>query len=327
MSFVKATKKQSKLRLSLIGPSGSGKTYSALAIASHLGSKVAVIDTERGSASKYAGEFSFDTMALNNFHPQKYIDGIKEAQDAGYDVLVIDSLSHAWMGKDGALELVDKAAKRQQSQNTYTAWKEVTPLQNALVDAILQSNMHVIVTMRAKTEYVMETNERGKSVPRKIGMAPVQRDGMEYEFDVVADMDLDNNMIVSKSRCKDLNGLVVPKPGKNVADTLLNWLTDGAPIDAPDAAPAPESPASSPKPPQTTTEPTKPALPSLPTINEAQRKRLFAIAKQHGYTDEEIKTVLIHGYEIESSKAILVKDYDAIVETFSQPKEGAPNAQ
>lgn len=326
MSFVKATKKQSKLRLSLIGPSGSGKTYSALAIASHLGSKLAVIDTERGSASKYAGEFSFDKLELSNFHPQKYIDGIKEAQDAGYDVLVIDSLSHAWMGKDGALELVDKAAKRQQSQNTYTAWKEVTPLQNALVDAILQSNMHVIVTMRAKTEYVMETNERGKSVPRKIGMAPVQRDGMEYEFDVVADMDLDNNMIVSKSRCKDLNGLVVPKPGKNVADTLLNWLTDGAPVEAPDADPAPESPASSPKPPQTTTEPAiKPALPALPsaTINEAQRKRLFAIAKQNGYTDEEIKTVLIHGYEIESSKAILVKDYDAIVETFSHPKEVA----
>lgn len=230
MGFKKATKKQAWLRLALIGPSGSGKTYTALNLAKHLGNKIAVIDTEHGSASKYADIFEFDVMELDSFHPQRYIDGIHEAQAAGYDVLIIDSLSHAWMGKDGALELVDRAAKRSQSNNTFFAWREVTPLHNALVEAILAARMHVIVTMRAKTEYVVETNEKGKQVPRKVGLAPVQRDGLEYEFDVVADMDLDNNMIVTKTRCSALAGAVIPKPGEEVANILKAWLSDGAPM-------------------------------------------------------------------------------------------------
>lgn len=230
-TFRKATKQQAKLRMALIGPSGSGKTYTALRIASHLGERVAVIDTERGSASKYADKFEFDVLELDSFHPQRYIEGIQAAEAEGYDVLIIDSLSHAWSGKDGALELVDKAAKRMQSSNTFAAWRDVTPLHNALVDAMLQSRLHLIVTMRAKTEYIVEKDERtGKSVPRKVGLAPIQRDGLEYEFDVVADMDLDNTLIVSKSRCEALSGAVIPKPGEEVADTLKAWLTDGAPI-------------------------------------------------------------------------------------------------
>ena len=229
-TFRRATKQQAKLRMALIGPSGSGKTYTALRIASHLGTRVAVIDTERGSASKYADKFSFDVLELDSFHPQQYIDGIKAAEAEGYDVLIIDSLSHAWAGKDGALELVDKAAKRMQSGNTFAAWRDVTPLHNALVDAMLQSRLHLIVTMRAKTEYVVEKDERtGKTVPRKVGLAPIQRDGLEYEFDVVADMDLDNNMIVSKSRCEALTGAVIAKPGEDVANILRAWLSDGAP--------------------------------------------------------------------------------------------------
>jgi hypothetical protein len=229
--FKKATKQQAKLRLALIGISGSGKTYTALQIATNLSEKVALIDTERGSASKYADEFSFDAMDLTSYHPQTYIDAIHDAEAAGYEVLIIDSLSHAWMGKDGALEQVDKVAKRTQSTNTFAAWREVTPLHNALVEAIVGARLHVIVTMRAKTEYVMETNEKGKQVPRKIGLAPVQRDGLEYEFDVVGDMDNDNNLIVSKTRCKPLRGGVFHQPGADVAAILKEWLTDGAPDD------------------------------------------------------------------------------------------------
>lgn len=230
-SFTKATKRQARLRMALIGPSGSGKTYSALAIASAMapGGKIAVIDTERGSASKYAGIFAFDVLELETFAPETYAQAIEAADAAGYDVLIIDSLSHAWFGKDGALEQVDRAAKRSSSQNSFAAWREVTPHHNAMIDAILQCKAHVIVTMRAKTEYVMETNEKGKSVPRKVGLAPVQRDGLEYEFDVVADMNLDNDLIVSKSRCPAMSGQVVNKPGENVAKILLAWLTDGAP--------------------------------------------------------------------------------------------------
>jgi hypothetical protein len=228
LSFSKATKTQSRLRLALVGPSGSGKTYTALTIAQHLGKRVAVIDTERGSASKYADIFTFDVLNLDTFSPLTYVDAIKAAESAGYDVLVIDSLSHAWMGKEGALEQVDNAAKRSSSHNSYTAWRDVTPMHNALIDAMLQSKCHIIGTMRSKTEYVIEEDERGKKVPRKVGMAPVQRDGLEYEFDVVGDMDLDNNFLVSKTRCPALAGKVIKKPGKPLADTLAAWLSDGA---------------------------------------------------------------------------------------------------
>ena len=228
MPFVKATKQQARLRLALIGPAGSGKTYTALNIAQHLGAKVALVDTERGSASKYADLFSFDVMELESFHPQRYIDAVHKAEQAGYDVLIIDSLSHAWAGKDGALELVDKAAKRTQG-NSFAAWREVTPIHNALVDTMIASRLHLIVTMRSKTEWVVERDERtGKTQPRKVGLAPVQRDGLEYEFDVVADMDIENNLIVSKTRCPALAGAVVAKPGKALAETLRAWLTSGA---------------------------------------------------------------------------------------------------
>lgn len=230
--FHKATKQQSKLRLALIGTSGSGKTFTALNIGQHLGEKVAVIDTERGSASKYADLFEFDVLELDSFSPLTYVEALKAAEAAGYDVIIVDSLSHAWMGKDGALEQVDKVAKRSESRNSFAAWRDVTPMHNALVDAMLQSNCHIIATMRAKSEYVLETNERGKQVPRKVGMAPIQRDGLEYEFDVIADMDADNNMIVSKTRCTTLTGAVVNKPGKDIADVLNAWLSDGsAPLD------------------------------------------------------------------------------------------------
>lgn len=238
--FAKATKKQAKLRLAIIGSSGSGKTYTALSIATGLG-KTAVIDTERGSASKYADQFDFDVLELTEYNPQKYIDAIKAAADNGYEAIVIDSLSHAWNAQGGVLELVDKAAARSQSKNSFAAWRDVTPLHNKLIDAIVGAPVHVIATMRAKTEYVMEeittANGRKTTMPRKVGLAPVQRDGMEYEFDVVADMDQENNFIVSKSRCFALSSAVIAKPGRDLVATLKNWLTDGAPAETQNTAP------------------------------------------------------------------------------------------
>jgi ABC-type oligopeptide transport system ATPase subunit len=230
MAFQKATKRQAKLRLALIGPSGSGKTYTALTIATDLvpDGRIALIDTERGSASKYADLFSFDVQELESFHPQRYIQAIQEAQQEGYDVLIIDSLSHAWMGKDGALELVDKAAKRNPNGNSFAAWRDVTPLHNALVDAMLGARLHIIVTLRSKQEWVVDRDEKGKTSIRKVGLQPVQRDGLEYEFDVVGDMDQDNTLVVTKTRCSALAGAVIPKPGKELADVLAGWL-DGEP--------------------------------------------------------------------------------------------------
>jgi AAA domain len=231
--FKKATKLQSKMRLALLGPTGSGKTYTALRIAKGLGKKIAVIDTERGSASKYSGDFVFDVLELETFAPATYVEAIRAAEAEGYDVLLIDSLSHAWMGKEGALEQVDKVGKRAgggASGNNFGAWREVTPMHNGLVDAILGSKMHVIATMRVKMEYVMEEDARGKKTVRKVGLQPQQRDGLEYEFDVIADIDQEHNFIVSKTRCKALDGYVEKNAGEEVAQKLLAWLTDGAKV-------------------------------------------------------------------------------------------------
>ncbi len=214
--------------MALIGVAGAGKTYTALSIASHLGKKIAVLDTERGSASKYSDLFEFDVMEPESFAPKTYIDAIEAAAEAGYDVIILDSLSHAWAGKDGALELVDRAARRAQSNNNFGAWRDVTPQHNAMVDSIITAKIHVIATMRAKTEYVQEKDPKtGRTSVRKVGMAPVQRDGLEYEFDVVADIDSENNLVVGKTRCPAIAGAVFPKAGKEIALRLKNWLTDG----------------------------------------------------------------------------------------------------
>lgn len=226
-AFKKATKAQSKLRISIFGPSGSGKTYTSLLIASALGGPVALIDTERGSASKYAGDVAdFDALELTSYEPAKYIRAIGEAAKERYPVLVIDSLSHAWSGKGGILEQKDAKGGR------FDAWKELTPQQTDLLEAILAYPGHVIVTMRSKTEYVLDQveNRSGKmvSTPRKVGLAPVQRQDLEYEFDVVLRLDADNIAHVEKTRCSALAGLSIRHPGAPLAELLTAWLSDGA---------------------------------------------------------------------------------------------------
>ena len=226
IAFKKAVKAESKLRMALAGPSGSGKTFTALMLATTLaGDKpVAVIDTERGSASKYADLFSFDVLELDDFHPDRYVEAIQTAAQAGYGVVVIDSLSHAWNGSGGLLEQVENIGKRKYNGNSFKAWGDVKPIENRLVEAITGSNIHVIATMRSKTEYVVEQNERGKATPRKVGTAPVQRDGFEYEFDVFGEMTSDNELMIQKTRCSALTGQVIPKPGAGLAQVLAEWL-------------------------------------------------------------------------------------------------------
>jgi hypothetical protein len=243
--FTPATKAQARLRLGLIGVAGAGKTYTALRIAKGLGGRIALIDSENGSASKYAGNpVAFEQCTLkNDFAPKRYIEAIRAAGQQGFDVLIIDSLTHAWAGIGGALEMVDKAQKRSGNGNSFTAWREVTPEHNQLIDAILQSPCHVIATIRAKTEYVLEEDARGKKVPKKIGLKPVQRDGMEYEFDVVADITSEHDLIVTKTRCEALDRAVMNCPGEEIATILKQWLTDGTPYVAPasELPPAPET--------------------------------------------------------------------------------------
>jgi KaiC/GvpD/RAD55 family RecA-like ATPase len=257
--FVKAEKKRSRLRLAIDGPTGSGKTYTALVAATALaeGGKIAVIDTERESASLYSDKFDFDTAPLHNFNPKNYIDLIEAAEEAGYAVIVIDSLSHAWEGEGGILDQHDQATKRQKTQNSYTAWADVTPLHRELIDAMLQSKCHIIATMRSKMDYIQEKDEKtGRTVIRKVGMAPIQRQGMEYEFTIVGDMDTDHNLVITKSRCDFIADAVEKKPDSKFFKRILDWLNSGAPETKPAAA-QPE-PKPEPKP-EFTPAATKPA--------------------------------------------------------------------
>jgi hypothetical protein len=244
--FKKATRHQLRLRMALAGPSGSGKTFTGLRFAfalARLGKlRVAVIDTEREAASKYAGytvdgvTWNFDTDNLTNYAPSEYTAAIKAAGREGYDVVFIDSLSHAWSGEGGALDLKDK-----QGGNSFTAWRNVTPMHNQMIDAILQSPCHVIATMRSKTEYILEPDERGKMVPRKVGLAPIQRAGMEYEFDLVGTMECDTHILrVDKSRCPAVADLVVAKPTAGFMEPVISWLREGeaAPTGQPAGQPA-----------------------------------------------------------------------------------------
>lgn len=228
--FKKATRQASKLRMTLDGPAGSGKTYTALRFAHALasGGKIAYIDTERGSASKYVGEspddikWDFDVLELTQFSPEKYTEAIVAAGKMGYSVLVIDSLSHAWEGVGGALDIKQKAGE------SWSAWRHVTPIHNRMIDSILASPCHVITTMRSRMEYVQETDALGKVTIRKVGLSPIQRPGMEYEFDIVCDIDWSHVMTVSKSRCSAVADATVEMPGPSFIAPVIEWLNDGA---------------------------------------------------------------------------------------------------
>ena len=233
--FNKAVKTESKLRMAIAGPSGSGKTYTALTVAAALvpGGRVAVIDTEHGSAAKYADLFDFDVAAAAPpYHPDGLVKLVTFAANSGYDVVVVDSVSHYWNGAGGILDIKEDIERRMRNPNSYTSWKDVTPIHQRMVDTLVAVNAHVIVTMRSKQDYIL-VEKNGKQVPQKVGMAPVQRDGFEYEFDVMLDMDIENVGRVMKTRCPALTGAAFAKPGDDLAGILREWLTGAAPAQAP----------------------------------------------------------------------------------------------
>lgn len=231
MAFRPAVRAQQRLRMAIAGPSGSGKTLTALRMAMALGDRVGVIDTERGRASLYEGRvedgkvIAFQVEELADYHPDNYIRALNDGK-GHFDVMVVDSLTHAWNGTNGVLQQVDRAAQRARG-NTYSGWKTGTPMQNRLVEALLNWPGHVIATMRTKTAYVLEKNSKGKQVPRKVGTEVIQREGIEYEFDVVGEMDADHNMVITKSRCSAIDGRSFHCPGKDVVDELKAWLQEG----------------------------------------------------------------------------------------------------
>ncbi len=196
--FKKATRKGSYIKLAITGPSGSGKTYSALRLARGLvpNGKIALIDTENESASLYSTEFDFDVAGVEApYTIEKLINPVKYVLNNQYDVLIIDSATHFW---NGVLEHKNQLDKR--GGNSFTNWNEANKNYDLMIRAILFSKIHVIVCMRSKMEYILEANDKGKQVPKKVGMAPICRDGMEYEFTTVFDLDSNHQAVASKDR-------------------------------------------------------------------------------------------------------------------------------
>lgn len=226
MEIRKAERKKAKLRLGIAAPSGAGKTYSALLMAFGLGGKVGLIDTEHGSGDLYAHLGDYDIISIEApYTVNKYREAIAAFEQAGYTTIIIDSLTHAWAGDGGLLDKQGKMADR--GTNSFAAWRTITPEHNALVDAMLRSPCHIIATMRAKQEYVLETNDKGKQQPKKVGMAPVQREGMEYEFTVMLDVDMNHVASASKDRTSLFDGQFF-KITRETGETLLQWLESGS---------------------------------------------------------------------------------------------------
>lgn len=236
IQFKKAVKFEAKGRVALIGPGGSGKSMTALKLARSLAGKdgtIAAIDTEHGSLSKYASSpgrpadylttFDFDVIEPSSFSPESWVESLTVAEKNGYAVFITDSLSHYWIGRDGALEFVDNASKR--FKDNMGGWKEFRPYERIMVDRMIASPCHIICTMRTKTDYVEEVNQQtGKKGRRKVGLAPVQREGLEYEFDLVAYMDDENTFITDKTRCGFYSKKAISQPGEKDFKPFVEWL-------------------------------------------------------------------------------------------------------
>jgi hypothetical protein len=220
-SFQQATKENIKLRMALYGPPGCGKTYTALQLATILGKKIGLIDTEYGSSRKYANLFNFKVLELTKFGPSQYYNAIESAEESGFDYLIIDSLSHAWYAE---LDSVGSDVRN---------WAKIRPIERQLWDKIISSSCHIIATMRSKIEYdygATEVNGKQKITSvRKIGTAPIQKEGSEYELDICGLLDDQNTLTISKSRCPEISNGLFPKPGKKFAEMIQTWLSDEAP--------------------------------------------------------------------------------------------------
>lgn len=221
MEIRKAQRSQSKIKIAITGPSGSGKTYSSLCLASGLGKKICLIDTENNSASLYSDQFDFDVIDLKPpYSIERYLEALKLATDSNYDVVIADSISHAWAGEGGLLQRKEQLDAR--GGSGYTNWAKMTPLQERFVSALVHAPVHLIVTIRSKTAYEL-IDDNGKKKPVKLGLAPIQRDGIEYEFTTVFDVAQNHEAAVSKDRSGIFNDRIF-KISKETGLELANWL-------------------------------------------------------------------------------------------------------
>lgn len=231
MQLRKATRQKAKIRLGLSAVSGGGKTYSSLLIAYGLcgnWEKIALIDTENGSGDLYSNLGPYNVLPLTApFTPEKYVEAIKACENAGMEVIIIDSITHEWDGKGGCLEIVDQLTQASQSKNSYVSWGKVTPRHQTFIDAILQSATHMITTVRRKQDYEMTKDDRGKIKVEKAGLKEVTREGFEYELTVNLELDHGHHAIASKDRTGLFMGKPEFKPGIETGRMIADWCESG----------------------------------------------------------------------------------------------------
>lgn len=312
--FVRAERKRVKLKIAITGPSGSGKTFSALEMATGIGPRIAVIDTEHDSASLYSDRFQFDTLCIDPpYTIQKYVEAIKAAEAEKYDVVVIDSISHAWAGEGGLLAKKEALDSRGGTQNQYTNWGSITKEHEAFKATLLNADIHMICTMRSKQDY-QQIEENGRKKIQKVGLAPIQRDGMEYEFTTVFDVAMDHAAVPSKDRTGLFDGHIA-KLTKETGAQLIAWLggATAEPRQAPEAENIPSFPA--------------PVKPPLHAVTDEPggyvlRCQPHAGKRLDSLSDEEIKALVgkWSGKDIKGPLASDVTEAEKYLKFMSQAK-------
>ncbi|MFJ5785393.1 AAA family ATPase [Streptomyces hydrogenans] len=231
VTFRPASKDGQKARFSLQGPSGSGKTWTGLQIAAGFaeGQRFAVIDTERNAATLYVNDIQggFDHFPMRRYNPRGLIKALAAAAQAGYPVVMVDSLTHFWKGADGTLDQVSQVADSKYRGNTFAAWKDGGEIQDDMVEALMSYPGHVVATMRSSEKWVLEN---GSKTPVSKGLLAEQRKGIEFEFGVAAELNRHNQLRFIKSRCPAFRGLELDQPdgAVDIAKPYLDWLRAGA---------------------------------------------------------------------------------------------------
>ncbi len=231
MELQTAQRKRTSIKMAIQGPSGNGKTYSALLTAFGLTqdwSKVAVIDTENGSSNLYSSLGGYKVLILSQpYSPERYIEAISTCEAAGIEAIILDSITHEWeylLEYHGSLP-----------GNGFTNWSKITPRHNDFINKIVHSPVHIIATVRTKQDYVL-TDKNGKQVPEKVGLKSIQRDGVEYEFTLVFDLDVRNNAVATKDRTGLFFGRPEHKLSIDTGRQIKEWITSGAEITAKDVS-------------------------------------------------------------------------------------------
>lgn len=233
----KAERRKAKLRLALAGPAGSGKTLTSLLIAYGLcpdWDRICMVDTEKGKGEMYAGT-TWDGMVIGNYNyiqltppyePEKYMEAIKLAEKSDQEVIILDSISHAWAGEGGLLERHDMLTQAMKNPNAYIAWNKVTPVHYRFIDAMNNTKCHMIATMRTKVAYIQQKDKDGNTVIKKVGTEPIQREGMDYEFIIYFELSRDHLVTVQRDNTQLFEGKTFI-PTVETGKAMLAWLETG----------------------------------------------------------------------------------------------------